>query len=657
MRLGPKIISAVSLALAAAGCLGVATLAADIIESRSGDAVRLALIDAGYDWTEVHTDGLQVHVGGIAPTEAERFKALHVAGTMVDAARIVDRTAVTPSKPLAQPRLSIEILRNDDGVTLIGLVPDTLDRAAMVKEITALSEGAAVTDLLEAASYPPPPDWESSVQYGLNVLARLPRSKVSIVAGAVTIDAIADSEEEKADLEAAITRRVPDTVEVTYTIAAPRPVITPFTLRFLIDEGGPHFDACSVDTPRNQTRLVKAATEAGVTDTPECILGLGVPTPEWTDAAILGIRAVAELGGGSVTFADADVTLVATETTPENTFDRVVGELESNLPEVFSLHSVLPEPAAEEDGDAAPEAPEFGASLGADGKVTLGGRLNNAVVRKTVESYAKAHFGAEAVHMATRVDEELPEPWPLRVLAALEALSQLEEGSTVVTEDFVEVRGITGRKGAKAEIARILAEKLGEAQDFGIEVTYDEALDPIAALPSPEECVELIKSAQSLDKITFEPSSSEISGSAVGIVNEIADILKGCKDVEMQIEIAGHTDSQGREEMNLELSQSRANAVLEALIARRVLTSAITARGYGEAEPIADNDTEEGREENRRIEFRLLKDEPAAEGEGSESGGTEAEAAESTEPTGEADAAPDTNDGAETGQDSTEEVQ
>ena len=54
------------------------------------------------------------------------------------------------------------------------------------------------------------------------------------------------------------------------------------------------------------------------------------------------------------------------------------------------------------------------------------------------------------------------------------------------------------------------------------------------------------------------------------------------------------------------LSQSRADAVLNALLARRVLTTNLTARGYGESEPIADNGTEEGREANRRIEFKLL---------------------------------------------------
>ena len=94
------------------------------------------------------------------------------------------------------------------------------------------------------------------------------------------------------------------------------------------------------------------------------------------------------------------------------------------------------------------------------------------------------------------------------------------------------------------------------------------------------------------------------------------------------MEIGGHTDSQGRETMNLNLSQQRADAVLNGLLARGVLTSNLTAKGYGETVPIADNGTEEGREENRRIEFVLVKE--TSEGE-AETTATETSEPETTE--------------------------
>lgn len=74
-----------------------------------------------------------------------------------------------------------------------------------------------------------------------------------------------------------------------------------------------------------------------------------------------------------------------------------------------------------------------------------------------------------------------------------------------------------------------------------------------------------------------------------------------------KFEIQGHTDSSGSEELNKNLSQSRAEAVLFELLNQRILTSGIIAKGYGSINPIADNNTEEGRETNRRIEFKLIE--------------------------------------------------
>ena len=85
---------------------------------------------------------------------------------------------------------------------------------------------------------------------------------------------------------------------------------------------------------------------------------------------------------------------------------------------------------------------------------------------------------------------------------------------------------------------------------------------------------------------------------------KIAKVLKKCGAI--PLEIAGHTDSQGREKMNRKLSESRAQAVLTALMARRISVASFHARGYGETQPIADNKTADGREANRRIEFKLI---------------------------------------------------
>ncbi len=142
-------------------------------------------------------------------------------------------------------------------------------------------------------------------------------------------------------------------------------------------------------------------------------------------------------------------------------------------------------------------------------------------------------------------------------------------------------------------------------------MSYSEALDPQCSIPTPKECIELSNEAGNKRKITFAPSSTDFEDEAVEPIDAIAEILRDCTSV--RIEIGGFTDSQGRETMNAQLSQARADAVLNAIMARRVLVSNLTAKGYGEEQPIADNDTDAGREANRRIEFRLVTDDEAAE--------------------------------------------
>lgn len=604
MRLTQFTYVAISFIVGALASLLAANLAVKAIETNSKDAVEDAMILHGHEWVDVQADGLQLVLSGTAPNEAARFRALAAAGGEIDAARVIDNMSVPEADAIKPPRFSIEILRNDAGISMIGLIPSDTDRDALIKQVQKIARGSDVTDLLETADYPVPLNWGSTLDYALFALKTLPRSKISMDAGKVTITAVSDSAEQQAEWSRDLKRKAPSSTLLSIDISAPRPVITPFTLRFLIDENGARFDACSAHNTVGRAKIISAATEAGLVDVANCIIGLGVPSPDWADAAEMGIEAVRDLGGGSVTFSDADVTLVATADTPQEVFDRVVGELESNLPDLYSLHSVLPEPVKIDGSGDGDGPPEFVATRSPEGLVQLRGRLTDETLRDVTESFARAKFGTAAVYPATRLDPELPLNWPTRVLAALEAMSYLSSGVVVVQPDVVDISGLTGDPDASATISRVLSEKLGASQNFQVNVTYQELLDPELNKPSPDECVSEINAILSDAKIAFAPGSANIEASAAETVDRIAEVMRECAEIRM--EIAGYTDSQGREEMNQALSQNRAQAVLNALLARRILTTNLTAKGYGEADPIADNGTEEGREANRRIEFRLL---------------------------------------------------
>jgi OOP family OmpA-OmpF porin len=546
---------------------------------------------------------------GTAPTEAARFQALSAAGRVVDTARVIDQIDIVDTDGIAPPRFSIELLRNDSGVSMIGLLPAATDRDQLVNDISRAVPDAPISDLLEVADYPVPEGWDDSLEYAVSVLRVLDRSKISIEPGRVIIKGAVGNEDIRRQVEADLARRADGKVRLALDITAPRPVISPFTLRFIKDADGLRFDACAAPTEQDRAEILSAAAAAGLEGKVECRLGLGTPTNEWGAAAAMGIRAIDTLGGGTITFADSDVALFALEGTEADLFDRVVGELENGLPEVFVVKATLPKPPS-----AAPEGiPEFIATRSPEGDVQLRGRINSEIARQTADSFARAAFGSSTVRTTARVDETLPANWSSRVLAGLEALSRLSNGAVRVTPEALSINGNTGDQNASSEIAGLLADKLGETEGFEIDVVYQEKLDPLLGIPTPEQCESQIVEIIGDRKITFEPGSATLDSATRDIMDEIAELLQLCGDIPLVI--AGHTDSQGREVMNQQLSQERAQAVVDALRQRRVLTASYEVRGFGEEEPIATNDTEEGREANRRIEFKLRRPEPVPETE------------------------------------------
>lgn len=621
MRLRNILLPSFVIALAAGGAVLAGMFAADQIEDQSRRDVAQALRIEGLSWAEVSVDGLLVSLDGTAPDEANRFRAASAAASIVDAERVIDNMSVQEPDDLVAPDFSIEFLRNDDEISFFGLIPQQVDRDAIRAAVAAAAPDATVSDLLQTADFPTPDGWQLAVDFAIQSLADLPRSKISAAPNAVSITAITNSRADRASTEANLNVAAPGAIALSLNISAPRPVISPYTLRVISDDQGLRFDACTADTADARDAILATATAAGLRGQANCSIGLGAPSSQWSGAVILALESLVQLDAGSITFSDADVTLVAAAGTPADMFDRVVGELESGLPDAFSLHAVLAQP----DTDGEDAIPEFAATRAEDGVVELFGRLPDPLTRTTVESYAKSRFGVDNLKLATRLDGTLPDGWPVRVLAGLEALSELATGKVVVRPDFVEITGGSGNSDAQADIARLLSEKLGEGENFGIEVAYVEALDPLAGIPTSEECVAMINAVlREMPKITFAPSSSDIEPAGLETVTQIAEVLRDCKTT--RFEIAAHSDSQGRESMNLSLSQARADAVLNAIMAERVLTSNLTAKGYGEAEPIADNDTEEGREANRRIEFRAIlpESEADAEAEIAEAGGDNA---------------------------------
>jgi len=106
--------------------------------------------------------------------------------------------------------------------------------------------------------------------------------------------------------------------------------------------------------------------------------------------------------------------------------------------------------------------------------------------------------------------------------------------------------------------------------------------------------------------IQFETNSSKLTKASTLIIDNVANIMKSTA-TPFKLNIAGHTDADGNDDLNQNLSQDRANSVKDYLVSKGISANLMTSAGYGESKPIATNETEEGKAKNRRVEFSITK--------------------------------------------------
>lgn len=132
----------------------------------------------------------------------------------------------------------------------------------------------------------------------------------------------------------------------------------------------------------------------------------------------------------------------------------------------------------------------------------------------------------------------------------------------------------------------------------------DPAPEP-APPPEPELAVIGDETIELAEKIRFKTSSPVLLPDSERLLDHVAVLLFDHPEIQ-RIRIDGHTDSQGNNAANLKLSQQRAETVRAYLEKAGVEPGRMTAKGFGETKPVADNKTPEGREQNRRVELTIL---------------------------------------------------
>ncbi len=110
-----------------------------------------------------------------------------------------------------------------------------------------------------------------------------------------------------------------------------------------------------------------------------------------------------------------------------------------------------------------------------------------------------------------------------------------------------------------------------------------------------------------LQKVMFATARSRIRHASYKLLNNVADVLKAHPEIK-KVQVIGHTDSVGKPESNMKLSQDRANSVVKYLVKKGVAADRLEPIGKGDTEPIGDNATKAGQEQNRRVEFKIANE-------------------------------------------------
>lgn len=568
-----------------------------IVEIRLAGIANAAITESGETWPEAEPDGFVVELRGIAPDPERRLAALAAVSDAVGAHRVVDRM-VAAQPP--EPRLSgasFRVLQRGGRAVVSGAFPDAESRDALLAALESAEAAGRVADHSVVSGEKAAAEWPAALNLALEVLRMRPEADMAFSDGVLEISLAVDSGNSDSGVAAEIDLLKPAGLRVELSAPSPLPLVSPYSLEFESSGGGARMPVCHAETEADRKRIIAAARSAGAAEPVECLVGLGAPDSNWAETMAAAIRAAASLDGAELSASGPEIVLAGKPGLPPALFRQAADQLSETAVGSFRLTFVPPPESAKEYPGVV-----FTAAKSESGAIAISGNLEDKSARSFVNRMAKAVFQTSDMRDSTRADRAVPESWTGRVVAGMEALAMLDHGSLSLTPDRSELAGSSGERD-KIEDAGSQIAAIGLPYELRIE--FDPSLLLGARSPTPEECISAVYDAQKSRKISFQPGSEQVTSETVPVLNAIAEVLADCPRA--VIEIAGHTDSQGGEEMNLRLSSKRARAVLEQLAFRGAWFGNLTARGYGESRPIADNGTDEGRERNRRIEFRLLE--------------------------------------------------
>jgi OmpA-OmpF porin, OOP family len=343
----------------------------------------------------------------------------------------------------------------------------------------------------------------------------------------------------------------------------------------------------SAPLPSVRTKLVETARAAlgGVEVVDQMNLARGA-APRFDGAAQLLIDQISKLKDGKITISDSNVTLAGMARDLGGR-EAIAGALK-NLPEGFKVTA----------NDI--KAPPYIFQAYKDPvavTLTLSGYVPDKATHAALVAAAGRKFFNEKVVDNLKESVGAPSGFAAAVVPALGELSRLSTGTLVVSDRQVKLSGDALYDAAAAQIRANPQKDLPQ----GFQYAADVSVKPAAAPVDGTVCQQLLSELLSKGSIRFETARADIDPDSTGLLDRLIETALRCPST--NIEIAGHTDADGNDAANQALSEKRAQAVADYLVKAGLPADRFTAVGYGSAQPVASNETDEGKAQNRRIEF------------------------------------------------------
>ena len=251
----------------------------------------------------------------------------------------------------------------------------------------------------------------------------------------------------------------------------------------------------------------------------------------------------------------------------------------------------------------------FSAVKDADGMVDLAGYVRNKEERQSVVREAQRLFGDNLRDRKVKIAAGAPNAsWGDLINLHLPELASLDSGTFSLDDTQALVRGITTDTAIRDRINAVVT-GLPDGYIGAANITVpNSAAVNAGEVRSASMCQGLFDQLKGDTRINFASAKAEIRGAqSFDLLNTLASAANQCQSFRMLIE--GHTDNEGADDYNQWLSEQRASTVVAYLADNGVEISRMAAKGFGETQPIASNDTPEGRAANRRINFVVTQSE------------------------------------------------